>query len=469
MEKQLQHEGQTENRAAMDEDIIAAAATAWGYGGIAIVRLSGRGCTAAADALYLSKGGKKLSEVPARYMSLGSLRTRDGETFDEVLAVRFEPGKSYTGEEAAEIHCHGGLAAAGRCIAELCAHGVRLAAPGEFTRRAFVNGRIDLTQAEAVAGIIKARSDEALAASARTLQGELTGEIKKLMAGFTELAAALEVDLDFPEEGEGFISDEECISKLRALSEESERLCSRCRCGILLRDGLRVAITGTPNVGKSSLLNALLERDRAIVAASPGTTRDSIEETFICGGLPVRIIDTAGIRDTDDEIEAIGVSRSLRSIEEADIVLRVLDGAKNAETAAMPHVEKPQIVVLNKSDLPCRTSVKEAEALFPGSPVLPVSAKDGSGIDELKELILRTAASGADVSRGYSVSARQFECISHAKEAADAALAAIAAGAGDDAVLSCISEGRAQLAAMLGADAGEELLDKIFGDFCVGK
>ena len=469
MEKHRRPEEQTKDISAADEDIITAAATAWGYGGISIVRLSGRGCTAALDALYLSKGGKKLSELPARYMSLGTLRTPDGETFDEVLAVRFEPGKSYTGEEAAEIHCHGGLAAAGRCIAELCARGARIAAPGEFTRRAFVNGRIDLTQAEAVAGIIKARSDEALAASARTLQGELTGEIKKLMAGFTELAAALEVDLDFPEDGEGFISDEECASRLRALSEESEKLCSRCRCGILLRDGLRAAIIGTPNVGKSSLLNALLERDRAIVAATPGTTRDSIEETFICGGLPVRIIDTAGIRDTDDEIEAIGVSRSLRSIKEADIVLRVIDGAEKTETYAMPQIEKPQIIVLNKSDLPCRTSAEEAEALFPGSPVIRVSAKDGSGIDELKELILKTAASGFDVSHGYSVSARQLECVTHAKEAADAALGALLTGAGDDAVLSCISEGTSQLAAMLGTDAGEELLDKIFGEFCVGK
>lgn len=455
--------------AAMKEDIIAAVATAWGYGGIAVVRLSGEGCVAAADMLYSSKSGKKLSEQPARFMSLGTLRTADGETFDEVLAVRFEAGKSYTGEEAAEIHCHGGLAAARRCLAELCGRGARIALPGEFTRRAFVNGRIDLTQAEAVSGIIKAESDEALAASARTLQGELTAEIKKLMSGFTELAAALEVDLDFPEEGEGFISPEECASRLRALSEESRMLCSRCRCGILLRDGVRVAIIGTPNVGKSSLLNALLARDRAIVAASPGTTRDSIEETFICGGLPVRIIDTAGIRDTDDEIEAIGVGRSLRSMNEADIVLRVMDGTEKPRNDAMPQTVKPQIVVLNKSDLPCGISVEEAEELFPGAPVIRISAKEGSGISELKELILETAASGFDVSHGYSVSARQFECVSHAGEAADAALDALLLGAGDDAVLSCISEGTSQLAAMLGINAGEELLDKIFGEFCVGK
>ena len=453
----------------MSEEIITTAATAWGYGGIAIVRLSGEGCVAAADKIYTSKTHRKLSEEPARYMALGTLRAPNGEPFDEVLAVRFERGKSYTGEEAAELHCHGGMAAAQRCVAELCRNGARLALPGEFTRRAFVNGRIDLAQAEAVAGIIKAQSDEALSASARALQGEFTAKIKKLAARLTELYAALEVDLDFPEEGEGFIAKEESTARLEELSRECGELCSRCRCGMLLRDGLRAAIIGAPNVGKSSLLNALLARERAIVTAVPGTTRDSIEETFICGGLPVRIIDTAGIRDTEDEVEAIGVGRSLRSMEEADIVLRVLDGAEEESAAVLPRTDKPQIIVINKSDLPQRITKEEAEARFPGSAVLCVSAKEGCGIAELKELILQTAAAGCDVSQSYSVSARQLECLSRAKEAVEAASEALKSAAGEDAALSCVSEGAAQLASLLGLDAGEELLDKIFSAFCVGK
>ena len=432
----------------MAEDTITALATAWGEGGIAIVRVSGSESAAVVDKIFRAK--RRFSEQPARCMTLGTLHTKDGTLFDEVLAVRFERGNSYTGEESAEIHCHGGALSAQRCIEELCSLGARMALPGEFTRRAFINGRIDLAQAEAVAGIIKARSDEALTASARSLQGSFTEKIRGLMERLTALAAALEVDLDFPEEGEGFISKNESAGRLDKLIAECEELISRCRSGMLLRDGLRAAIIGRPNVGKSSLLNALLAENRAIVTATPGTTRDSIEETFIYKGLPVRIIDTAGIRETTDEIEEIGVQRSLKSMDEADIVLRVIDSSEGDLTmeAALPAAAKRQIIILNKSDR---------------------SAAHGSGLEELKELILKTALSGGELAGGYSVTARQMECLARTKEALSAASAALSAGIGDDLVLSCISDARAQLSSLLGIDASEDLLDKIFSSFCVGK
>ena len=426
----------------MAEDIIAAQATAWGEGGIAIVRLSGEGCARLAGEIF--RGRHPFEEQPPRYMALGSLRTRGGETFDEALAVRFPRGASYTGEESAEIHCHGGTLAAQKCVEELCALGARLAEPGEFTRRAFVNGRIDLAQAEAVLGIIKARSDEALKASARSLQGGLTAEIKKFMDELTELAAALEVDLDFPEEGEGFISRGESETRIKDLAARCASLVSKCRAGMLLREGARVAIIGRPNVGKSSLLNALLEENRAIVTAIPGTTRDSIEETFIYKGLPVRIIDTAGIREACDEAEAIGVSRSLKAMEEADVVLWVIDGSE--------------------PDLSCGVG---GEELRPPSGT--ISAAKGAGIEELKEIVFRRVSGGGALAGGYAVTARQMECLTEAGKAIDEAAASLEAGAGSDATIACVAEARAALSSLLGLDAAEDLLDKVFGSFCVGK
>lgn len=455
----------------MAEDIITAQATAWGEGGIAIVRLSGEGCSRLAGEIF--HGRRPFAEQPPRYMALGTLHTRDGETFDEALAVRFPRGASYTGEESAEIHCHGGTLAAQKCVEELCALGARLAEPGEFTRRAFVNGRIDLAQAESVLGIIKARSDEALKASARSLQGGLTAEIKSFMDDLTDLAAALEVDLDFPEEGEGFISPDESAARTKNLALRCAALVSKCRAGMLLREGARIAIIGRPNVGKSSLLNALLEENRAIVTSIPGTTRDSIEETFIYKGLPIRIIDTAGIREACDEAEAIGVSRSLKAMKEADVVLWVIDGSEPDLSCRVggEELRPPEgtVIALNKSDLPQKISQAELRAAFPGSEAVFISAAKGDGIGELKEIIFRRVSGGGALTGGYAVTARQMECLTEAGKAIDAAAGALASGAGGDAAIACIAEARAALSSLLGLDAAEDLLDKVFVSFCVGK
>ncbi len=453
------------------EDIIAALATAWGESGISIIRVSGIGCVGLADILF--RGRRELSEYLPRHMALGKLCTRSGDVFDEVLAVRFNEGASYTGEESVEIHCHGGALPAQMCIEELCALGARLALPGEFTRRAFINKRIDLSQAEAVLGIIKARSDEALCASARTLQGGFAGQIKKFLEELTVLDAQLEVDLDFPEEGEGLLPKTECIERIKQLTREGEELLSRCRSGLMLREGIRVAIIGRPNVGKSSLLNTLLKEERAIVTPIPGTTRDRIEETFVHHGVPIRIIDTAGIRDTSDEIESIGVSHSIQSMNEADLRIWVVDAGESLsdEDIRLGHQASSlrHIIVLNKSDLPQKTTFAELKENFPLSHTISVSALKSEGIEELKDIIIAEVSGGTILSDAYGITGRQMECLNNAIGSIKEAGCVITDNIGDDVAISCVSDARTQLSSLLGLDATEDLLDVIFKNFCVGK
>lgn len=453
------------------EDIIVALATAWGESGIAIVRMSGEGCTALADRLFRSK--KTLAEYPSRYLVLGKLVTTDEIPFDEILAVRFENKKSYTGEESVELQCHGGTVAAQKCIEELCALGARIALPGEFTRRAFTNGRIDLAQAESVLGIIKAQSDEALIAANRTLQGNFSKDILDFLEKLTNLAALLEVDLDFPEEDTGVITKAESISILNNLIESAHELEEKCRSGLVLREGIKAAIIGKPNVGKSSLLNALLREQRAIVTAVPGTTRDSIEETVIYRGIPIRFVDTAGIRATEDEVESIGVGRSIKLIKDADMCIWMLDSSEpfSDEDRELWRLigEKPHVVALNKSDLVPYNNEKLLREITFNSNVISISALNSQGIENLKELIVKDFVNGNALAGSYGVTSRQMRGISAAISALVAARDTLIAKIGDDVALACIADARVALAEVIGADSTEDLVNRIFKDFCVGK
>lgn len=454
----------------MSGGIIVALATAWGEGGIAVVRLSGDGSVDLAGKVF--SGKKKLAEYQPRYMALGKLRDRDGVIFDEALAVRFEKSASYSGEESVELHCHGGALPAQRCIEELCSLGASIAQPGEFTKLAFINGRIDLPQAEAVLGLIRAKSDEALRASARTLQGGFAAEIKALLNELTTLAAQLEVDLDFPEEEQGLMPAGESTKTLTRLIEKTEDILSRSRSGMLLREGIKVAIIGRPNVGKSSLLNALLKEARAIVTPVPGTTRDRIEEVFVHKGVPIRIIDTAGIRQTADEVESIGVARSIQSMLEADLRVWVIDAAEpltlDELDLAGEILSKSHIIALNKDDLPKATTEDYLRKKYPDSKIVSISALKAEGTDALKDLIV-SEMGGENFSDSYGVTARQIECLRNAGAAIREALGLTMSQSGDDLILSCVSEARGHLAALLGLDAAEDLLDMVFGSFCVGK
>lgn len=453
------------------EEIIVALATAWGESGIAIVRMSGEGCTALADKLFRSK--KALSEYPARFLALGKIVTDNEEPFDEILAVRFEIKRSYTGEECVELHCHGGPISAQKCIERLCDLGARIAHPGEFTRRAFVNGRIDLSQAESVLGIIRARSSEALIAANRTLQGNFSKDIHDFLEKLISLSALLEVDLDFPEEDTGVITSAESISILDSLISFGYELEDKCRSGLMLREGIKAALIGKPNVGKSSLLNALLREQRAIVTAIPGTTRDSIEETVIHRGIPIRFVDTAGIRATEDAVESIGVSRSKKLIQESDICIWILDSSEpfTDEDRELWKLigEKPHIVALNKSDLVPYDNKELLREITSNSIVVSISALNSKGIEELKELIVKDFAAGKSFSGSYGVTSRQMKSIAAALSALVGARKAVVSKIGDDIALACIAEARFALAEVIGVDSTEDLVERIFDDFCVGK
>lgn len=447
-------------------DIIVAISTAYGESGIAIVRLSGEGSVTLAQKLL--KASRELAKVSPRTMQLFTLYN-DTAPFDEALIVRFEKGSSYTGEESVEIQCHGGILPAQLCIETLCKFGARLAEPGEFTKRAFLNGRLDLTQAESVLGIIRAKSAEALSASERTLQGKFTRKIRQFFEQLTTLAARLEVNIDFPEDDTGLFSNNEFQNEIEVTLAKANELTARCKAGLLLREGLRVAIAGKPNVGKSSLLNALLKEKRAIVTELPGTTRDKIEEQFIHKGITVRITDTAGIRQTSDTIEALGIETALQTVAEADLTLWMLD-ASSALTEEDSLIgqklqDRPYIVLLNKSDLPQQID----ETAFANEKVLHISAADGTGIEQLKDIILDSVSHGTILAGSYSVSARQMECLNCAIASLQTALNAVKTKLGEDIIASGVAEARNQISALLGLDPTEKLLDTVFSDFCVGK
>jgi tRNA modification GTPase len=461
------------------DDVIAAIATAWGESAIAVVRLSGAGSVHIADKFFRARSGKNLEEIQARHMALGVVADAEGFAVDEALAVRFEEGRSYTGEESVEVHCHGGIMAVQRCLELFLGCGARLALPGEFTKRAFLSGRIDLAQAEAALGVIRSKSDAALLSAERSLQGELSSGVRSLMDSLTAFRAGLEARLDYPEELDGQ-ENSEISDGIEKLSFAASDLASRCRAGLILSGGVRVAILGRPNVGKSALLNALTGQDRAIVAATPGTTRDTVTASTVWRGLALEFVDTAGIRETSDEIEGIGIARSLAAMGGADVRLVVTDasGMTADDEEIISEATKKDagdaagstLLALNKSDLLPPGCLKNADvASGAGINQIKTSALTGYGIEALKDAIFELALGSVPAEEGYAATERMASGIAEAASLLGDAKAAMKRADGIDAVGSLLAEASVAIAALLGADATEELLDAIFSNFCVGK
>jgi len=456
----------------MHDDTIAAIATPLGVGGLAVIRLSGSQALAIADRCFRPAGeaAPRPSAAASHTLHFGHI-VRDGQTVDEALLAVMRAPRTFTREEVVEITCHGGLLPAQMVLATVLASGARLAAPGEFTLRAFLNGRIDLAQAEAVVDLIHSRTELALRAANEQLAGRLSRRVAALRDPLREILAHLEAHIDFPEEDIAPDAREQLIARLQHCEAQMDELLRTAPEGQLLRRGIRVAIIGRPNVGKSSLLNQLLGHDRAIVSALPGTTRDTIEETANLRGLPVVFIDTAGLREARDEVEAEGIRRSRRALEEAECFLHVFDASEPLTAADRERLAaeagKRRILVRNKMDLPVRLQLPAAA----GAPVVDVCCLTGQGIEALKDAIKGLVWSG-EIQAGMlpvMINARHEDALNRSRAAAQRAGETLRAGAPLELAALDLRIAVNALGEIVGQTTTEDLLDTIFSQFCIGK
>jgi len=453
-------------------DTIAAISTPIGIGGIGIVRLSGPRAVEIAESLFV--GSVRPTQAPSRQLLYGKV-VEDGEEIDEVLlSVMYAP-HSYTTEDVVEINCHGGMIAVQRVLDAVCRKGARLAEPGEFTKRAFLGGRIDLAQAEAVTDVIQAQTERSLRLAYRHMRGELSEKITVLRNRLQEEMARIELTLDFSDEEVPFVDPEELKDHIAAIQEEIEQLSTSFLRGKIEREGIRAAIVGKPNVGKSSLMNALLAEERVIVTPIPGTTRDSVEERVDIEGLAVCLIDTAGIRETTDSIETAGKRRTETEIEGADLILLVLDGSigidEEDRSVGCATDGRKRISVINKCDLPRVVGRAEAEAIFPGAGTVEISAKERWGLAQLEALISDAALDGTSgSSEGVVVQRlRHKDCLDRAAGALRMAQKSITEGLSYEYVALDLREALDALGEIVGEITTEEILDRIFSEFCIGK
>jgi tRNA modification GTPase len=446
-------------------DTIAAIATAPGEAGIGIVRVSG------AEALpLLERVFRAAGEIPPRshLMRYGHIVDGEGQSLDEVMAIYFKAPRSYTREDVVEIHSHGGHVAVKQALGLLLNAGARLANPGEMTLRAFLNGRLDLAQAEAVLDIVQARTDVGMHAAMEQLGGSLSGEIRAARTALIEVLAHLTATIDFPEDD---VPPQDMTPDLQRVQAQLDTLLHNADRGILLRNGLRVAIIGKPNVGKSSLLNRLLRTERAIVTDIPGTTRDLVEDSLNLRGIPLVLIDTAGIRETRDVVESIGVERSRSAMNQADLVLFVLDRShpigEEERTLAALVGNRPAVVVENKQDLaPDSTDTP----LLPHVPHIHISALRGEGIDTLEDTLWQLAVGGSlNTDTALITNPRHKQAILQARQHVANAMEGIATGFPADFVTIDLHAAVNALGEITGETATEDLLDMIFSRFCIGK
>ncbi len=464
------------------KDTIAAIATPIGEGGISVIRVSGAQAIQIASSIFQGRGS--LAEAASHTAHLGKVLASDGSVVDEVVATVFVGPHSYTGENTVEMSCHGGILVTRRILDQMLEHGARHAEPGEFTKRAFLNGRIDLSQAEAIADLIHARSSAAHRASILQLEGVLSGRIHTLRSKLVDLIGLLELELDFVEEDLEFVDKRELRHSVAHARDEADRLMKTFRLGRIYREGVKVAIVGPPNAGKSSLLNALLESNRAIVTDIPGTTRDTIEEGVVIGGVSFRLVDTAGIRETDNPVEREGIRRTAAEAENSDIVLLVLDGSKDADPSydeavcgfreKLKERAKTSIVALNKADLSCvlPEEVPGNIGFSTSTDCTRISAKTGMGVDSLQKLLLSKALRDTQHSseEGATVtSARHFEALKKAEESLLYSLKSLDQGESNEFVAVDLRNALDRLGEITGEVTTEEILNSIFSKFCVGK
>lgn len=450
-------------------DTIAAIATGTQVSAIGIIRLSGDETFRVIDRLFFPYSGKKMSESADRRLIFGELRDRGGELLDVCLCTISRAPHSYTGENTAELQCHGSPTVLRAALDELFALGARQAAPGEFTKRAFLNGRMELCAAEAVADIIDAETVECAKNAAGQLSGAISRKVDGIYSALTDISSHYHAVLDYPDEDIEDFQLESYEGSLTSALTELERLLQSHERGKLMTGGIPAAIAGRPNAGKSSLLNALLGYDRAIVTAIPGTTRDTIEEKLRIGRLTLRLIDTAGIRDTDDEVERLGVERSRAAMSKAELVIAVVDGSgeitdEDREVIAQAEAAPKGIVVLSKRDI----AEPDAE-ITTALPVVSLSSVTGDGMDEMERVIAEQFPLPEVPAGEILTNVRQADAVKRAIEYMRSALDAMRAGMTPDIVLTETEGAMSALGELSGRTVREDVTNRIFQRFCVGK
>ncbi len=455
------------------DDTISAIATALGVGSIGVIRLSGPDSLAIADRIFA--GREKPGKDNARKLLYGHILDRKGQPIDEVLAVYMPGPHSYTGEDVCEIQCHGGRQALQEILSLTYQAGARPAEPGEFTKRAFLNGRLDLAEAESVMDIINAKSRQALVAANRGHEGGLSRKVRELRKKLRDLVVQLEAAIDYPEEDIEEVTYDRAAEVLAEGQAAVARLVRQGSAGRILREGLRTAIVGRPNVGKSSLLNSLLQADRAIVSNIPGTTRDIIEEQMTIGGIPLVLTDTAGLRDTEDLVEKIGVERSRAALEDAQLALVVLDGSQplSGEDRELLRSlkDRKKLILVNKSDLPQMLDTEGLQREYGSSDVIVLSVKTGEGMEQVEQWLREFVyGEGSDSeSSSMTQNARQQDLLEKALRSLEDALEGARQHLPYDCLTIDLTQTLHDLGEITGEDVPDEIIDEIFAQFCVGK
>ncbi|CAG7654160.1 tRNA uridine-5-carboxymethylaminomethyl(34) synthesis GTPase MnmE [Paenibacillus allorhizosphaerae] len=459
----------------MIEDTIAAIATPSGEGGIAVIRVSGAEAVPICEKLFHA-GSKKLTKVPTHTVHYGHIvDPSTGVQVEEALVTVMRAPRSFTKEDVVEISCHGGFVSVRNVLDLLLENGARLAEPGEFTKRAFLNGRIDLSQAEAVIDLIRSKSDRAFRIALKQSEGSLSKKIKELRHQLVELMAHIEVNIDYPEHDVEEMTNTFIKDKCAAALLEIDRLLTTAQQGKILRDGLVTAIVGRPNVGKSSLLNTFAQEERAIVTDIAGTTRDVVEEYVNVNGIPLKLLDTAGIRETSDIVEQIGVEKSRQALADADLILLVFNGAEPLQPDELRMIEELKdrqiIAIINKLDLPQQIEEEQLNAAFGEECVVRMSLLRQQGIDDLEKAIAGIFFSGQVESSDltYVSNSRHIQLLKQAKHSLDEAYTATEQYVPIDMVQIDIRRAWEHLGEIIGDSVGDSLIDQIFSQFCLGK
>ncbi|MGO1134775.1 tRNA uridine-5-carboxymethylaminomethyl(34) synthesis GTPase MnmE [Bacillus subtilis] len=458
-------------------DTIAAISTPMGEGAIAIVRLSGPEAIQIADKIYKGPKGKTLSSVESHTIHYGHIVDRPSDrVVEEVMVSVLKAPRTFTREDVIEINCHGGIVTVNQVLQLALREGARLAEPGEFTKRAFLNGRIDLSQAEAVMDLIRAKTDRAMNVAMNQMEGRLSALVRRLRSEILETLAHVEVNIDYPEYDDvEEMTHQILVEKATAVKKEIEALLRTSEQGKILREGLSTVIIGRPNVGKSSLLNSLVHEAKAIVTDIPGTTRDVIEEYVNVRGVPLRLVDTAGIRETEDIVERIGVERSRQVLKEADLILLVLNYSEELSEEDVKLFEAVEgmdvIVILNKTDLEAKIDTERVRELANGRPVVTTSLLKEEGINDLEEAIQSLFYTGAIESGDltYVSNTRHISILQQAKRAIEDALSGIEQDVPIDMVQIDFTRCWELLGEIIGDSVHESLIDQLFSQFCLGK